>query len=152
TVDTEEPLFLNCPRPDIVVKSAPGMCANFVNFSLPIAFDNCDIFPVLTKTDTTGLTSGDMFPVRKTPLTWEAEDCSGNVNTCIINIFVNDNDIPEITCPDDVVQDNDPGECGAIVNGIDPTFDDLCIDNVVLIHGVFMNGDLIHSGLGSASG
>jgi hypothetical protein len=152
TVDTEEPLFLNCPRPDIVVKAAPGMCGNFVNFSLPIAVDNCDIFPELRKVDTTGLTSGDMFPVGKTTLIWEAEDCSGNISTCTVYVFVNDNDQPTLECPADVVQDNDLGECGAIVNGIDPTFDDLCIDNVSLTYGVFIGGELVNSGLGSASG
>jgi hypothetical protein len=150
--DTEAPLFLNCPRPDIVVKAAPGMCANFVNFSLPIAVDNCDIFPELRKVDTTGLTSGDMFPVGKTTLIWEAEDCSGNISTCTVYVFVNDSDQPTLECPADVVQDNDPGECGAIVNGIDPTFDDLCIDNVSVVYGVFVAGELVGSGLGSASG
>ena len=32
----------------------------------PIAVDNCDLLPMITKVDQTGLTSGDFFPIGKT--------------------------------------------------------------------------------------
>lgn len=153
--DTTPPVFINCPRPDIVVKSAPDLCSNFVNFSLPIAVDDCDIAPQLFKIDDTGLTSGDMFPVGKTTLIWEAIDCSGNSTICEINIFVNDHNMPEISCPEDLTLLSDPGICGASLPDMDVQTADICKDNTSLIYSVEYpagSGDVFHTGVGSASG
>ncbi|MBK7425686.1 MAG: HYR domain-containing protein [Saprospiraceae bacterium] len=153
--DVTPPVFLNCPRPDIVVKSNSGMCGNFVNFSLPIAVDNCDLLPMITKVDQTGLTSGDFFPIGKTTLVWEAEDCMGNITICEIHIYVNDDNPPSITCIPNIIVDNGSGECGAIVNGLDPVVYDLCADNVSVIYAIEYpaeSGIIVESGLGSASG
>ncbi|MBK8830470.1 MAG: HYR domain-containing protein, partial [Saprospiraceae bacterium] len=69
--DAEAPEWLNCPRPPIQTKAMPGMCGAFVNFSLPIALDNCEL-DTIEQVDMTGLTSGDMFPVGTTILKYLA--------------------------------------------------------------------------------
>jgi uncharacterized repeat protein (TIGR01451 family) len=153
--DITPPVFLNCPRPDILVKSATGMCGNFVNFSLPIALDNCDLLPIITKTDLTGLTSGDFFPIGKTTLIWEAEDCMGNISICEIHIYVNDDNPPSIVCPANIVIDNGSGDCGAVVFDIDPEVSDLCDDNISVTYAIEYpaeSGIIVETGLGSASG
>ena len=129
--DDQTPEWLNCPRPDIEVKAQLGMCAAFVNFSLPIAVDNCDSTEVV-QVDGTGLTSGDMFPVGLTILKWIATDGSGNMveDTCRIKIFVNDQQAPALACPDDITVINDFGDCSAVVNGISAMTDDNCMSAV----------------------
>ncbi|NNM16889.1 MAG: hypothetical protein HKO56_09545, partial [Bacteroidia bacterium] len=40
TGDNTAPMFINCPRPPVVVDAPEGWCSAFVNFSLPLAQDN----------------------------------------------------------------------------------------------------------------
>ena len=151
-IDTVPPEFLNCPRPDIRVNTLPGMCAAFVNFSLPTAIDNCTLDTII-QTDTTGLTSGDMFEVGTTILEYEAFDVAGNSSDCFIKVIVNDKADPEISCP--IVNNpyfTDPGDCGTIVNDLDPVFSDNCPDNAAVVYKVENAGEQIASGLDSASG
>jgi len=53
-------------------------------------------------------------------------DVSGNISTCTATVTVEDNIAPAITCPGNVTQDNDPGVCTAVVNGLAPTTTDNC--------------------------
>ncbi|MYL22039.1 HYR domain-containing protein, partial [Halobacillus litoralis] len=71
--------------------------------------------------------SGSFFPVGTTQVTCIATDASGNESEpCMFEITVNDTEPPIISCPDDIIQDNDPGQCGAIVNYPDPVVMDNC--------------------------
>jgi subtilisin-like proprotein convertase family protein/uncharacterized protein YrzB (UPF0473 family) len=151
--DNEPPAFINCPRPNIVVKAMPGMCGAFVNFSLPVALDNCGE-PIVEQTDDTGLTSGDMFPVGLTILEYIAIDSSGNTDSCSLKIIVNDEQDPTIVCPDDLTVNNDPGECGAIVNDIAPVFvEDNCMTAVTYsITNEMWPDSILVAGIDDASG
>ena len=122
--DNEPPMFTNCPRPQIIVKAMPGMCGAFVNFSLPVATDNCQI-DTTYQSDNTGLTSGDMFPAGKTIIEWVTFDVAGNMDSCTLEVIVNDEQDPTIVCPDDITVVSDPGICGATVDSIslDTVFD-----------------------------
>ena len=153
-LDEEAPVFLNCPRPNIVYDAQTDFCEAFVNFSLPLIADNCDPNPVLEKIDETGLTSGDKFPVGLTTLIWTATDTVGNVDTCEIKILVQDLQPPDLFCPQDIVTEmNDIGDCGAEVDGLTVFFDDNCIDNTALVYYVYNEeGDLEFRGFGDASG
>jgi len=153
--DTIAPVFINCPAPDVKVNTLPGMCAAFVNFSLPFAQDNCELIGV-ERLDTTGLNSGDMFLVGTTILEYEATDVAGNTTRCQRKIIVNDKAAPEaegIGCPEDLVVFVDPSSCGAAVDGIGPAFADNCPDNLAIAYRVLdANGNTIDDGLGDASG
>ena len=131
----------------------PGMCGAFVNFSLPIATDNCEL-DTLIQIDMTGLTSGDMFPVGTTILKYLAYDVAGNVSdTCRIKILVNDAQVPVITCLEDLSVVNDAGECGAVVNNLAIEATDNCPDNIAITYEITdENGDVVSCGITDASG
>jgi hypothetical protein len=137
TGDNLPPVFTNCPRPPVVVDAPIGWCSAYVNFSLPLATDNCGI-PIVEQTDTTGLTTGDLFPVGLTTLEFTATDSCGNSSVCTLKIVVNDFHVPPvIECPEDVQVFNDLGECGAVVNDLSPVVEDNCPDNVAVVYRVY---------------
>lgn len=153
-LDTEAPQFTNCPRPDIILNPLPGTCEAFTNFSLPLATDNCTGLTV-TQTDATGLTTGTVFPVGTTILTWEATDAAGNRDSCELRIIVNDNHpVVGAGCPDDVAVNTDPGDCGAVINGIAPDYSDSnCPDNLSIVYRIDeVGGEEWASGFFDASG
>ena len=150
--DNEDPDFINCPRPEIVTKALPGMCGGFVNFSLPVALDNCHIDTVM-QTDPTGLTSGDMFPIGTTILEWVAFDLAGNMDTCTIKVIVNDEQDPTIVCPEDMTVTSDPGQCGAVVDSLTPVATDNCL--TAITYSVVSADDpsvIVDAGIEDASG
>ena len=154
--DTIAPVFLNCPAPDIVLTSLPGMCGAFVNFTIPLAGDNCG-FPLISQTDDTGLTSGDMFPVGTTILEFTATDYSGNQTICLQKVIINDKALPEPLyndgCPENIELAMLPGECGAVVTDIGPSFTDNCPDNLSIIYRIEDElGQEVTSGMNNAVG
>ncbi len=121
--DTELP-EITCPA-DIVVDAASGDCEAEVNYTLPTATDNC---PGVAINLTEGLASGSEFPIGITTVTYEAVDAAGNVASCSFTVSVSEDVPPEITCPDDIAVDNDPGACGAVVAYDAPVATDNCGD------------------------
>ncbi|KAA3641301.1 MAG: HYR domain-containing protein, partial [Bacteroidetes bacterium] len=53
-------------------------------------------------------------------------DESLNTSNCTATVTVIDNIFPDITCPGDIVQNNDPGQCGATINLPTPQATDNC--------------------------
>ncbi|HMP32281.1 MAG TPA: HYR domain-containing protein, partial [Saprospiraceae bacterium] len=154
TGDNVPPVFTNCPRPPVIVDAPLGWCSSFVNFSLPLATDNCGI-PYVLQTDTTGLSTGSLFPVGLTILEFTAFDSCGNSTTCELKIVVNDfHTPPTIECRADTMRTNDLGMCGAVVNGLAPkSFTDNCIDNVTICYEIFdSTGTRVGEGIRDASG
>ena len=107
--DNLDPIFINCPYPDINMITDNNNCYAYVNFSLPLAEDNCDI-PTVVQIDNTGLTSGSAFPEGTTVMTWEATDLSGNSETCSITVNITDEIDPVAICQDASIQLNNQGE------------------------------------------
>ncbi|HMR88442.1 MAG TPA: HYR domain-containing protein [Saprospiraceae bacterium] len=137
--DLEAPDFLNCPKEPIVVDAPAGWCNSFVNFEYPEAFDNCmGLYARIEQVDTTGLVSGDLFPVGLTVLSYMAIDTVGNQSYCELKIIVNDYRLaPVITCPSSVEKANDVDMCGAVVNNIAPTMvNDNCINNTSVLYEI----------------
>ncbi|KXK37944.1 MAG: Cna B domain-containing protein [Bacteroidetes bacterium OLB9] len=154
--DLEAPQFQNCPRAPVVVDAPAGWCSSFVNFEYPWAVDNCmGHFARIEQVDSTGLKSGDLFPVGLTILAYTATDTVGNQSYCELKVIVNDyHTPPSIACPDDVTQSNDLGKCGAVVNNIAPVdVVDNCPDNLAIIYEVTgPDGEVIKCGAEDASG
>ncbi len=154
--DLLAPDFQNCPKEAIVVDAPFGWCNSFVNFEYPWAADNCmGLYSKIEQVDTTGLKSGDLFPVGLTILAYTAIDTVGNQNYCEIKIVVNDfHTPPNIDCPGnkDVVNDNNV--CGAVVNNIAPVkAEDNCIDNATIQYEITdASGNAIACGFEDASG
>ena len=155
TLDTVPPTFLNCPRLPIVENAEFGHCDAYVNFAPLIAVDNCSDSIIIRQIDTTGLSSGDRFPVGTTVLLFEAVDACGNADTCSIKVIVNDYwETPTITCPFDIdTFDNDPDKCGAEVYGLKPTAEDNCPSNLSILYMIKdSSGAIIKEGVEDASG
>ncbi len=121
TVTDEEAPELTCPS-DINI-TLDGTCEAEVNFPPASAVDNCE---VVSTEQTEGIAPGELFPVGVTTVTYEATDAAGNIGTCSFTVTITESTPPEITCPDDIVTDNDPGECGAVVNYPVPEGSDNC--------------------------
>ncbi len=119
--DTEFPT-LTCPS-DITQSNDVGVCGATVNYTTPVGLDNC---PGSTTVQTTGLPDGSVFPIGTTTNTFEVTDASGNITTCSFDVVINDTELPTITCPADIAQNNDIGQCSAVVTFTDPVGLDNC--------------------------
>lgn len=124
--DTEDPV-LTCPS-NISVNVTPTTCGAAVTYSLPTVADNCTspIVPTLSA----GLASGSTFSVGTTVVTYLGDDGNGNTSTCSFNVTVTDNEPPSITCPSNIVVNNDPGSCDAVVTYSLPTVTDNCTSGI----------------------
>jgi hypothetical protein len=122
TVNDNELPAITCPA-NITVGNTPNQCGAIVNYAAPTFSDNC---PGATIALVSGLPSGAFFPVGTTTNVWQVTDASGNTATCSFTVTVNDVQPPTITCPANIVRNNDPDQCGAIVTYPTPTFSDNC--------------------------
>ncbi|MCH2230955.1 MAG: HYR domain-containing protein [Crocinitomicaceae bacterium] len=118
--------FLTCPT-DISLNNVPTNCGRVVNYNLP-TYDAGDCGgDVMTQTDGSGLTSGDLFPVGITTQTYEVTDAGGNTAICSFTVEIIDNELPVITtCPGNITVNSDPLSCGAVVAWAQPTASDNC--------------------------
>ncbi|MCB0478749.1 MAG: HYR domain-containing protein [Crocinitomicaceae bacterium] len=78
---------LDTIAPVIVCPLDQQTCDTIITWTSPVISDNCDV-PVLTRTDGTGLTSGDVFPIGTTTISYLLVDNSGNSNTCSFDVEV----------------------------------------------------------------
>jgi hypothetical protein len=113
---------VSCPS-DIVISADAGMCSAVVSYVVPTGTDNCS---GVTTTLTSGLGSGSAFPIGTTTETYTVVDAAGNTTVCSFTITVEDNEAPSITCPSDIVVNNDAGVCGAVVTYSAPQGTDNC--------------------------
>lgn len=87
------------------------------------ATDNCSI-----GSQTITQSSFDCDETGDNDVIYNAIDDEGNVGSCTATVTVLDTIPPTITCPADIVVDNDPGVCEAFVNVPTPAFNDNCGD------------------------
>jgi autotransporter-associated beta strand protein len=118
-LDTEPPSAI-CPA-DVVVNNDPGQCSAVVHFNLPAQTDNCGVATTIATPP-----SGTTFPVGTTPVTVVVTDIHGNTNSCTFHVTVNDTEPPSANCLADVVANNDPGQCSAVVHFTLPAQTDNC--------------------------
>ncbi len=106
-IDTEPPA-VNCPT-DTTVFNDPGECTALVTFNTTLT-ENCEASMISSPP------SGSAFPVGTTMVTCIAIDRSGNTDTCSFNVTVVDSQPPVVVPPDDIMVNNDAGECSALVS------------------------------------
>ena len=130
--DTEDP-SLECPL-DISKDIDAGLCAAVVEFETPEGFDNSGD---VTVEQTAGLSSGEVFPVGTTTITFTASDSAGNTTSCSFNVTVIDDEAPVIEEKNDITVNTDPDLCGAIVEYDIPSGSDDCgIESIALTKGL----------------
>lgn len=125
TNDVTPPVIV-CPA-NITVNNDAGWCGGTVFYNVS-ATDNCSPVSIVSNPP-----SGYLFMIGSYPVNATATDASGNTSTCTFYVTVIDNQAPVITCPANIVQNNDPGMCGAFVNFY-PTATDNCGVNYTYSH------------------
>jgi hypothetical protein len=88
--DDEDPVISGTPT-NITQTADAGQCSSAVSFTAPTAADNCGISAFFGDA-----TSGDIFPVGTTTVTYTASDIHGNINTASFTITVTDDENPII--------------------------------------------------------
>jgi len=97
-----------CPE-NIVTANDPGECGAVVEFEADV-YDNCDVWT------NSWPSSGSFFNIGTTNVNYIAVDAYGNGDVCTLTVTVEDTEPPAIDCQNDIIVDNDPGECSAVVN------------------------------------
>lgn len=120
TVTDDELPMITCPA-DITQNNDTGQCSAVVTFMTPTPTDNCP-----GATVTCSPASGSAFPVGTTTVTCTATDASMNMASCTFNVTVNDTEPPSITCPANILQGTDAGQCSAVVTYMTPVPTDNC--------------------------
>ncbi len=112
--DVSDP-FIIAPA-NITQSSDPGTCGAYVKVPAPVTGDNCSVQSVVNSINGGPGASG-RYPVGVTTITWTVTDGSGNKATATQTITVTDNEPPVITSlPTAIIQTNNAGSCGAVVN------------------------------------
>ncbi|MEM7163005.1 MAG: HYR domain-containing protein [Bacteroidota bacterium] len=128
-VDNENPTII-CPG-DTTLSNEAGLCGATFNYDEPEGSDNCP-GALTEQTDLTGYTNGSFFPIGTTTLEYTVTDAAGNQVACSFNVTVEDNEAPEINCPEPITVNNDPGICGALIEYLPPVGTDNCPDPITL--------------------
>jgi autotransporter-associated beta strand protein len=117
--DVEPPVIQSLT--DIVTTNDPGQCAATVTWAALTATDNCDVASVVATPS-----SNTSFNVGTNLVTVVATDIHGNTATNSFNVIVHDVEAPSAIVPGDIVQANDPNQCGAVVSFTLPSQADNC--------------------------
>ena len=124
-VEDNIPPTITCPD-DLTVGTEPGEClSNLSDLGDALVDDNCEMYSV-------EYTPENPYLLGLNYVTWTITDVMGNTATCVQTIEVVDNESPEISCPDDLMVDTDPGLCTATVNvlGTPVTSDNCAVMNL----------------------
>ena len=124
TVNDGEVPVITCPA-DITQDNDPGNCNAVVTFTVD-ASDNCGNVTVVSTP-----ASGSTFALGTTTVISTATDGSGFTSTCSFNVTVNDTETPVIICSNDITQNNDPGNCSAVVTFTVDATDNCGISSIV---------------------
>ncbi|WP_026934759.1 HYR domain-containing protein [Christiangramia echinicola] len=118
--DITDPV-ITCPV-DITVQANAGKDYAVVTYNNATATDLCGV----TVSRTSGLASGSQFPVGENMVEFTATDSAGNSTSCTFKITVepaDEEDTPPVfkNCPGNIIRNNDPRQCGAVVTFDTPT-------------------------------
>lgn len=122
-LDQTAPVLV-CPT-SIVDTSDQSVCGANIDWTVPVATDDCDMAVALTSTP--AVFPGAFFPAGNTQVTYTAVDASGNSSTCNFSITVIETIAPVLSaCPQLLIIDLPPGDCDTVVNWTAPTAMDNC--------------------------
>ena len=110
----DSPPILTCPSDPLPATVDPDACEIAIDPGEPTCTDACNCTTSCSRDDGEDCQSAS-YPVGVTTLTWTATDEAGNTATCTTTVTVSDEQHPEIECPLDVEQCNDPDQCQAVV-------------------------------------
>lgn len=161
--DNEAPVTSNCPS-NIIVNAEAGKCTANVTYDLPRFDDNCGGINQLG-TLVNGLASGSDFPKGVTTVTYRYFDAAGNgPATCTFTVTVNDNQEPVISCPPNVIVNNNgtnlnfaaftygvtvddaSNDCSVGFLGLTPVISDNCPGPYTLTHDITYPDGSVASG------
>jgi len=129
TITDDEAPIVNCPMSRTQTADA-GNCSAYVSINDGSATDNCDVDADNTSHDYAGgvdqYNPSGVYPVGSTTVTFTVPDIHGNTSTCSFIVTIIDNELPTITCPGNIVQTADAGECEAGVSVPAPGTGDNC--------------------------
>ncbi|HYG01173.1 MAG TPA: HYR domain-containing protein [Chryseosolibacter sp.] len=118
-VDADPPVFSNCPD-DISLIVPDEQCSLQATWTEPNVSDHCDVDV------TSNFSSGSMFPVGTTQVTYTATDTYGNTASCSFNVTIAETTVPVFnTCVSDIQVVADGG-CDATATWTIPTASDNC--------------------------
>ncbi len=120
TVTDNENPTLACPS-NITTTTDNGVCASAVNYSLPVASDNCPDVGM----PSCNPASGSAFPRGVTTVTCSVSDAAGNAGNCSFTVTVNDDDAPSLVCPPNQTVGTRASDCMAVAN-FTATANDIC--------------------------
>jgi uncharacterized repeat protein (TIGR01451 family) len=109
-VSIVKPLTIGACPADIVKDNDAGVCTAVVTFTPPTA-DGCP-----SPTVTCSPASGSTFQKGATTVTCTASNGSSPDATCSFTVTVRDTEAPVCNLPPNITQNNDPGQCSAVVN------------------------------------
>lgn len=117
--DTRPPTqpTITCPANQTATEDPPGSRSAVVNYPPPTTTGNC-------VTVNCNPPSGSSFRIGTTTVTCTGTDSSNNTVTCTFTVTVNS--ACPFTCPANINQNNDPNQCGAVVNYATPTTSGSC--------------------------
>lgn len=114
---------ITCPASIIANNNPATACSAQVVYGSITATDNCGA-PTITLQS--GLPSNSVFPVGVNTVVYRATDGSGNTRTCSFTVTVRDVTPPTITCPANIVRNNDANLCSAVVTYPNASATDNC--------------------------
>ncbi|MBK8705732.1 MAG: HYR domain-containing protein [Saprospiraceae bacterium] len=126
--DTTSPEFSSCPG-NLAVSAALGECSAIVEWSDPIAIDNCSQSIVR---QTHGPTPGSTFSIGTTHVVYKAIDASTNEATCYFTVTVNDNEPPAAVCADQTLTFNGESSFSLDVGDLVVVSDNCGIQSIAL--------------------
>ncbi|MCA9334115.1 HYR domain-containing protein, partial [Candidatus Saccharibacteria bacterium] len=107
TVEDNQDPVISCPA-GFTVDTDMGACtATGVMLGMATATDNCTGSPTITNN------APASYMLGANTVTWTATDDNGNMDTCDQVITVEDNEMPSVICPANVMVDADMGACVA---------------------------------------
>ncbi|PTX42878.1 gliding motility-associated-like protein [Christiangramia gaetbulicola] len=136
-IDTQAPVFETVA--DINQNNDTGICGAVVNYDIPVATDNCGIE---STTLTSGIASGEEFPIGTTTITYTATDGSGNTSTVSFDVTITDNEAPTIECPESFTVNVEFGTTSTIVTYNEVIASDNCGETTVtMTSGIASGGE-----------
>ena len=105
---------ISCPT-DITANTDPGTCTANVTFAATTPVAGTPASVIHYRIGNTAITSPRVFPLGTTTVIATALNGAG-YDSCSFRVTVRDVQPPAITCPANITQANDPGQCGAVIN------------------------------------
>ena len=145
TVRDATPPILTCPPTLNIEADAQNCTAADVDITTPTAdFENCTTVTITGMRDDLQPINAP-YPLGVTTITWTATDTTGNSSYCDQLVIVTDTTGPNLTCPTNIIQGSDRGQCGAVVD-FQLTASDSCGNTSVTVDSDPVSGSFFPSG------